>query len=151
MKAIIADASCLIIYDKINQFEMLEKIFPELMVTSQVAEEFGELPDWIKIQEITNVNQYLQLTESLGKGEASSISLALEIENSLLIIDEKKGRKIAEELNIEIIGSLGVLIKAKEKGVIQSVKEILKLIDKTDFRISESVRTEVLKVSGELG
>lgn len=129
---------------------MLKKIFPELMVTSQVAEEFGDLPDWIKIQEITNVNQYLQLTESLGKGEASSISLALEIENSLLIIDEKKGRKIAEELNIEIIGSLGVLIKAKEKGVIQSVKEILNLIDKTDFRISESVRMEVLKVSGEL-
>jgi len=107
MKAIIADASCLIIYDKINQFEMLEKIFPELMVTSQVAEEFGDLPDWIKIQEVTNVNQYLRLVESLGKGEASSISLALETENSLLIIDEKKGRKIAEELNIEIIGSLG--------------------------------------------
>ena len=75
--------------------------------------------------------------------------MALEFENSLLIIDEKKGRKIAEEMKIEIIGSLGILIKAKEKGVIKSVKDILELIDKTDFRISQSVREKILKRAGE--
>jgi len=53
-------------------------------------------------------------------------------------------------LRIEIIGSLGILIKAKEKGVIKSVREILTLIDKTGFRVSQSVREKVLKESGEL-
>jgi len=46
--------------------------------------------------------------------------------------------------------SLGVLIKAKETGVIKSVKEILNLIDKTNFRISNSIKEQVLKKAGEL-
>ena len=101
------------------------------------------------IKEVTDKGQYSRLVENLGKGEASSITLALEFENSLLIIDEKKGRKIAEEMKIEIIGSLGILIKAKERGVIKSVKEILGLIDETDFRISQSIREKILKKAGE--
>lgn len=150
MKAIIADTSCLIIYDRINQLEILRHTFSELIVTDEVAEEFGELPDWITIRQLKNQKQYLELARDLGKGEASSITLALEFEDCLLIIDERKGRQVAEELKIEIIGSLGVLIKAKEKRVIISVKEILDLIDKTNFRISESIKEKVLKKAGEL-
>ncbi len=149
MKAIIADTSCLIIYDKIYRLEILQHTFADLMVTDEVAEEFGELPDWITVQQIANKDQYLELAKDLGKGEASSITLALEFNDSLLIIDERKGRKVAEEMKIEIIGSLGVLIKAKEKGVIKSVKEILNLIDKTNFRISESIKEKVLKKASE--
>lgn len=117
MRVIIADTSCLILYDKINQFEILQKTFSELIVTTEVAEEYGELPDWVVIREVTEKAEYSRLIENLGKGEASSITLALELENSLLIIDEKKGRRIAEEMEIEIIGSMGILLKAKEKGV----------------------------------
>jgi predicted nucleic acid-binding protein len=62
---------------------------------------------------------------------------------------KKKGRRIAEELKVDIIGSLGVLIKAKERGAIDSVGTILKLIDQTNFRISKSVKAEILKQSGE--
>ncbi|PTM13048.1 MAG: hypothetical protein DA408_08190 [Bacteroidetes bacterium] len=75
-------------------------------------------------------------------------------DTSCLIIYHKIGQfKILQETFsdlIEIIGSLGVLIKAKEKGVIKSVRKILALIDKTDFRISQSIREKVLKESGEL-
>lgn len=150
MKVIIADTSCLIIYHKIGQFEILQGTFSDLIVTKEVAEEFGELPNWVTTKEVTDNGQYLKWAEDLGKGEASAITLALEFDDSLLIIDEKKGRKVAKELRIEIIGSLGILIKAKEKGVIKSVREILTLIDKTDFRVSRSVREKVLKESGEL-
>ena len=100
MKVIIADTSCLIIYDKIGQFEILQKTFVDLMVTKEVAEEFGDLPNWVTIKEVTDKSQYLQLSENLGKGEASSITLALEFDDSLLIIDEKKGRKVAKDLRI---------------------------------------------------
>jgi predicted nucleic acid-binding protein len=85
----------------------------------------------------------------LGKGEASSIAFAVENENTLLIIDERKGRKRAEEFGLSIIGSLGVLLKAKEKGVIPNLLEILKEIDKTDFRISESIKEKLLGEAGE--
>ena len=150
MKVIIADTSCLIIYHKIDQLVILQDTFSELIVTKEVADEFGELPNWVAIKEVSNKEQYLRLTDDLGKGEASSIALALEYGNSLLIIDERKGRKVAGDLNIEIIGSLGVLIKAKEMGVIKSVREILTLIDKTDFRISTTIREKVLREAGEL-
>lgn len=150
MKAIIADTSCLIIYHKIGRLRILHELFSDLIVTQEVADEFGELPDWITIQEVIDKGQYLKLAEELGKGEASSIVLAMEFEESLLIIDERKGRKKANELGIETVGSLGVLIKAKEKGVIKEVREIIELIDQTDFRISPSVREAVLRQSGEL-
>lgn len=149
MKVIIADTSCLIIYERINKLEILQGTFSELIVTKEVAEEYGELPNWMKIIELKDDEQYLKLAKNLGKGEASSIALALEVENSLLIIDEKKGRKIAEELGVEIIGSLGILIKAKDKGIIQSVKEVIALIEKTNFRISEAVKKKVLNEAGE--
>lgn len=150
MKAIIADTSCLIIYNKINRLEILQHTFADLIVTNEVAGEFGELPDWITIRQLGRKSQYLKLTENLGKGEASSITLALEIEDCLLIIDDRKGRKVAKELKIDIIGSLGLLIKAKEKRVIKSVKEILDLIDQTNFRISGSIKKKVLRKAGEL-
>ncbi len=150
MKAIIADTSCLILYEKIDRIGILQEMFSDLLVTKEVAAEFGELPGWITIQEATEKEQYKKLAEELGKGEASSIALALESEESLLIIDERKGRKIAEDLGVDIIGSLGVLVKAKERGVINEVREILELIDRTDFRISPSVRDAVLRQSGEL-
>ena len=91
MKAIIADTSCLIIYDKIDQLRVLHELFSDLTVTAEVAFEFGELPNWITIREVTDKGQYLKLAEELGKGEASSIALAMEFEESLLIIDERKG------------------------------------------------------------
>lgn len=115
MKIVIADTSCLILFDKINRFDILQKtIASTLFITNEVAEEFGELPGWISVKGIADRTLYLTLLKNLGKGEGSSIALALESNNCLLIIDEKKGRKTAEKLNIDVIGSLGVLVKAKE-------------------------------------
>ncbi|HKK88548.1 MAG TPA: hypothetical protein VJ917_06835 [Saprospiraceae bacterium] len=73
IKAIIADTSCLIIYDKINRLEILQHTFTDLIVTDEVAEEFGELPDWITMRHLANKNRYLELVKDLGKGEASSL------------------------------------------------------------------------------
>ena len=58
MKVIIADTSCLIIYHKIGQFEILQETFPDLIVTKEVAEEFGELPNWVTTKEVTDNGQY---------------------------------------------------------------------------------------------
>jgi len=49
MKTIIADTSCLIIYNKVDRFGILQEMFPDLIVTTEVAAEFGELPGWITI------------------------------------------------------------------------------------------------------
>lgn len=69
--------------------------------------------------------------------------------NCLLIIDEIKGRREAKALQMQFTGTLGVLIVAKEKGIIHSVAEILELIKETNFRISNQLLLETLKKCGE--
>lgn len=150
MRVVISDTSCLILYDKIGELEILRNTFSTILVTREVAEEYGQgLPNWINIKIIKNLRQYEELKEELGPGEASSIVLAKEMSGSLLVIDEKRGRRVANELKIEIIGSFGILLKAKEKGVIKSVRKIIEKIDQTNFRISRTIRAELLRRAGE--
>ena len=75
--------------------------------------------------------------------------MSLELQNSLVAIDDLKARKVAISLEIKITGSLGILIKAKEKGYIKQLKPILKKIEKTDFRISENIIKLILKIVKE--
>jgi predicted nucleic acid-binding protein len=147
---IIADTSCLILLEKIGELSLLHTIFGEIVTTQFIADEFGEvLPYWITIQNPMNKSSQLLLEITLDKGEASAIALALEMGNSLLIIDEAKGRKIAKQVGLTITGTLGVLAQAKLKGHIQVLKPLLEKIQQTNFRISEQLVQEVLKAVGE--
>lgn len=89
------------------------------------------------------------LSGYLDAGEATSIALASEYEDSLLIIDEIKGRKAAKEMGIPVTGSLGVLIAAKNKGHLKAVKPIIDKIQKTNFRISKELIDRVLEKVNE--
>jgi len=95
------------------------------------------------------VNQQKLFEPSVDKGEATSIALALETPNSILIIDEKKGRGLAQSLQLEIIGTLKVLLLAKQKGIITSVKPLLVELDHYNFRFSKLLVKEVLIEAGE--
>ncbi|MEX0663000.1 MAG: DUF3368 domain-containing protein [Balneolaceae bacterium] len=145
---IVSDTSCLILFYKIGEFDLLKKVFDKLHITETVQKEFNQpIPDWIEIVEPTT-NLHQGLSSYLDKGEATAISLA-EHENSLLIIDEIKGRKAAKEMGISVTGSLGVLIAVKNKGHIQTVKPLIEKIQKTNFRISEELIEQVLKKVNE--
>ncbi len=148
-QVIISDTCCLILLEKIGRIEILKAIFEQVVVTDEVAEEFGLLPTWIEVKHLKDKQLYNELRLELGSGEASSIAFATEVEGILLIIDERKGRKKAEELGLSIIGSLGVLLKAKQKGVIPSLLEVIQEIDKTDFRVSEAIKLKLLGEAGE--
>jgi predicted nucleic acid-binding protein len=148
-KIIVSDASCLILFHKIGELDILRKLFGNIYITETVSGEFKKpTPDWINIEE-PPANSFTELLKVLDPGEASSIALAACYENSLLIIDDLKGRKIAKETGLDVTGSLGVIIAAKEKGYITSVRPVLKKILKTNFRISNALLEKVLKYSGE--
>ena len=148
-QVIISDTSCLILFEKIGRMDLLRATFGEVVVTEEVATEYGILPNWVKVKSLINRQLFNELRLELGSGEASSIAFATEIEGSLLIIDERKGRKRAEELGLSIIGSLGVLLKAKQMGVLPSLLQVIQEIDKTDFRISENIKLKLLGEAGE--
>ena len=97
----------------------------------------------------TSITNLLVLEATLDKGEASTIALALEKENCLLIIDELKGRKLARRLGITITGTLGVLAQAKKSRHLSALKPLLDKIQQTDFRLSELLIQEILQQVGE--
>ena len=149
-KAIISDTSCLILLDKIGELEILNKLFGTVITTPEVANEFGQpLPSWVEIQQPSDKNYQSIIEASVDKGEASAIALAIELNDCLLIIDDLKGRKFANQIGLTIIGTIGVIVDAKLAGIINSVKPILTKIKSTNFRITEQLEVIILKRSGE--
>lgn len=86
----------------------------------------------------------------LGKGEASAIALAVEIKDCTVILDDLKARNIAEKLKLDITGRLGLIIKAKNKNIIPSIKPYLQKLKITDFRLSSILEEFALRESGEI-
>jgi predicted nucleic acid-binding protein len=149
-KTVIADASCLILLDKINELDLLQKLFGEIYTTPEIALEFGNpLPVWVTITQAKDKNYQTILEAHIDKGEASAIALAVEYHNCTLIIDEQKGRKFALELGLNITGTFGVIIECKLSGHISSVKPVLAKIRQTNFRFTETLEHIVLSKAGE--
>ena len=149
-KTIISDTSCFIILSKIEELDLLQKLYGQIITTPDIAEEFGEkLPDWVSIENVTDKYRQRILEMQIDKGESSAIALALEIPNSTLILDDIKARKIAMNLGLSFTGTIGIIIKAKLSGIIPSIKPFLEKIKETNFRISTEIELQALKESGE--
>lgn len=147
---LVLDTSCLIILSKIEELELLRGISKKIYVTPLIHSEYGQpLPEWILIVKPENF-QYQKILElELDKGEASAIALAMEVQDSVLILDELKGRKIAERLNLKYSGTFGVILKAKQTGLIKSVKPIIDKMKSTDFRFSDRLYEKIIALAGE--
>jgi predicted nucleic acid-binding protein len=149
-KIIISDTSCFIILTNIGELHLLQKLYSKITTTIEIATEFGEpLPEWIEILSVKSKDTQRLLEMQIDKGESSAIALALEIPDSLLILDDIKARKVATQLGLSITGTLGIIIKAKLEGIIPSVIPILNKIKQTDFRLSDEVELQVLKAAME--
>lgn len=74
-KIVISDTSTLILFHKIGEINLLQKVYVELITTPEIAEEFGEkLPDWIKIQTVSDKKYQIFLETQVDHGEASAIA-----------------------------------------------------------------------------
>jgi predicted nucleic acid-binding protein len=147
---VIADASCFILLDKIDSFFLLQSLFKTIATSTEVAREFGKpLPEWVQIKTVQDKNFQSALFLQVDAGEASAIALAAENQPSLLIIDDLKGRKLAQKLNLNVTGTLGLILTAKREGLIQNLKPIFEKIQTTNFRISATLLEDILKQAGE--
>jgi predicted nucleic acid-binding protein len=148
--AVIADASCFILLDKIDSLSLLQNLFKTITTSPEVAKEFGKpLPEWIRIKAVQDKNFQSALFLQVDAGEASAIALAAENQPSLLIIDDLKGRKLAQKLNLTITGTLGLILSAKKEGALPQVKPIFEKIQATNFRIAPGLLENILKQAGE--
>jgi predicted nucleic acid-binding protein len=149
-KIVISDTSTLILLQKINELDILLKIYGELYTTPEIAAEYGEkLPDWIVIQPVKDKKYQRFLETQIDLGEASALALAAEFEDVLLLVDDLKARKLATKLMFKTTGTLGIIHKAKQLSIIPKVKPLIDKLLSTNFRISEEIVDEILKLNEE--
>jgi predicted nucleic acid-binding protein len=139
-KVIISDTSCLIALTNTGHFDVLKEIFGTVVITPEVLGEYGDpLPEWITVQSASDANRIKLIQNTLDLGEASSIALALETQNSLLILDDGLARIYALDMGLEITGTLGLLIAAYEQGVISDITAVIQELKNVDFRLPPDV------------
>ncbi|MEZ4961470.1 MAG: DUF3368 domain-containing protein [Saprospiraceae bacterium] len=109
-----------------------------------------EKEDWIKPTALSDASMLPDLLKKVDKGEAEAIALAVELKADFLLIDEQTGRSVAEEYGLKITGVLGVLVQAKQQGLIPGVKICMeKLRTDAGFRIHPKLFDGILKMVGE--
>jgi len=67
-----------------------------------------------------------------------------------MILDDLKARQVAKNLNLKFTGLLGIILKAKQKGIVSSVKDVTNKLKSVNFRISQAMENEILRLADEL-
>lgn len=165
MPAVVSDASVLICLGAVQQLQLLKEFYGEVLVPNAVWLEVtaagpragvsetlnGFEQGWLTVQKPDNRQLVSSLQTSLGAGEAEAIALASQLQAGLLLIDESDGRNHAKALGLTVVGTVGVLLRAKQVGKLQELKPVLDtLIRKQNFRLSRSLYEEVLRQVGEI-
>ncbi len=153
MAAIVADTSPLIALQQIGQLSLLQKLFGEILVPPAVAREAGpslpELPAWIFVHGLEHTIGSEVLRASLGSGESEALGLAMELNAGMVILDEKPARRLALGLGLPVVGTMGILLTAKQSDLIQAVRPLVDRLMGAGFRLSPAIRESVLADAGE--
>lgn len=141
------DTSVLILLFKINQLNLLLLLYRNVYITEEIRVEYRDaIPNWILVESSST-----ETSENfdLDKGEASLINNVIKYKNSLLIIDDAKARRVAKKLNLNLIGTIGIIIKAKQLGYINKIKPLLEKMNLTNFRLAPDIQAKALLLAGE--
>ena len=151
MSLIVSDASPLIALQQIERLDLLETIFGSLVIPPAVAREAANVPlgDWIAIRSLQGPLPPLVTRAGLGPGESESIGVALEAGADRVILDDRPARRLAEALGIPVIGTLGILLAAKRKGLITAVRQPVDALREDGFRVANDIYEEILQRAGE--
>ena len=151
---VVSDTSPISALVQIGRAELLQNLFEIICIPPAVSEELSRfhtsLPSFIEVREVVDHSRVESLLPRLDLGEAEAIVLAIETRADHLLIDERRGRIIAAQAGLPIIGLIGVLLLAKNRGLLPTVKEILDdLQNKASFYIADAVLQKALEAAGE--
>lgn len=159
---VISDTTALSNLIQINELELLQKIYfeiripayvhRELLVLEELGIQISEILDkeWIHVEEVENTPLLEKIILELDRGEAEAIVLALESKADLILIDEKQGRRIAQAMGLQIIGTIGILLKAKQMQLIKSVREKMDELRQIGFWISDGLYQQIVHIESNL-
>jgi len=138
----IFDTSVLIAFSNLHKLHLLCQVYERILITEVVQSEFDEaLPDCFEISAVDHeLVESLRRRMNIGGGEASVIIYSLNAKgNTRCFIDEQRARKIAKSHRLTVSGTIGILMKMEEKGLIlSSYDEVLRLKEK-GFYVSDKI------------
>ncbi|ETW97352.1 MAG: hypothetical protein ETSY1_23100 [Candidatus Entotheonella factor] len=105
--------------------------------------------DWVTVRSPAGA-AVLPLTMELGPGETEVLALALESTDALVILDDALARQVAAALSIRFRGTLGLLLDAKEAGLVLAITPLLNQLQALGFRLHSATREAILDLAGEV-
>lgn len=158
---VVCNTSPLILLAKIHRLDTLIRLYSELMIPKAVANEIGTKPGKENDQvqallkkgtlQLRHGSEKIiaELPTDLGRGEREAIALAIASSADLVILDDQQGRLVSRDKNLTITGTVGVLIEAKERGFIPSLRPEMDRLIEAGMWISEVFYHRILKEYGE--
>lgn len=158
---VVSNSTPLISLAQIDRLDLLKEMFGKVYIPQGVYEEVvveGEgkagakkvsEASWIQVVQAQDELSIGVLSDELDKGESETIVLAKELEADWALMDERLARRKLDALGINKIGTLGILLKAKEAGMIEAVRPEVDRLVTRGFRLSENVYREVLQIADE--
>lgn len=159
---IVSDTTPLIGLASIGRLDLLQELFGEVYIPQAVFDEtvtFGREnskakqlvsnANWIHVVEVKDRLAVNVLLDEMDLGEVETIVLASEMNADWVLMDEKKGRRKLSQLKIPKIGTLGILLKAKELGLVSALKPEIEELQRSGFSISTLLVEEILAAARE--
>ena len=158
---IVVNSTPLISLAILNQLGLFQKFFNNVIIPNSVYDEcilngkdktgFDALSfvDWFHIMSAVNIGMKQSIMIELDEGEAEVITIAKERNISLVCIDEFAGRQYAKLLGLDVIGTLGILLLAKQNGCIADLKPLFQNLISSNRHISKTLCNQILKKAGE--
>jgi predicted nucleic acid-binding protein len=157
---IVCDSSPLVALSLCKGLRFLDLLFKDVIVPRNVYNEInkagkpetGNIAAWAKgkVQQAGSQQMLRALGFSLDAGESEAIALFWEKSGDFLLIDEQKGRKIAVRNGIKVIGTLGILLLAKQNGLIKTIRSPIELLRRSPIHISDRLYQKALEMAGEV-
>ena len=138
----------------VGRAELLPQLFRRVLAPPAVFAELlawhDALPAWLEVTTVSDTARVIRYRQLVHAGEAEAIALALEVRPDWLLLDDSDGRRLAKAEGVPVLGLMGVLLMAKERGLLSEVRSLMdRLRDETGFFLSGRIREEILKLAGE--
>jgi len=149
---VITNASPLIAFERLQRLDLLPQLFNVLHIPPAVRREvFGAhaAPTWIVEQHLSQPISRQILAARLGAGESEAIALALEVTPRYVLLDDLAARRLAQSFNLNVLGTVGLLLLARQRNLLPALRPSLDALLVADFRISEALYDFALAQAGE--
>jgi predicted nucleic acid-binding protein len=149
---IVSNTSPIVALAHLGELDLLRKILDSaILIPPAVSRELAgrKLPEWFEIRELRQPLSARALEAFLGAGESEALALALEAEADFILLDDKAARRLASQLRLTVVGTLGLLVKAKEAGLIASIRPKLEALRSLPFHISPRLQEDILTQARE--